>query len=81
MGRKVTDVMPVRPIAMQLRTRVAMLSYASDMFFGILADFDTVPDVDELARGVEVAVARLLASSKRRKVSRDRRGLSLVVSA
>ena len=80
MGRKVTAVMPVPPLAMQLRTGVAMLSYADDLFFGILADFDAVPDVDELARGIEVAVARLVNRSKRRKVAHDH-GLSLVVSA
>jgi diacylglycerol O-acyltransferase len=81
MGRKVTAVMPVPPIAMQLRTGVAMLSYADDLFFGILADFDAIPDVDELAHGIEVAVARLVARSKRRQAVRERRGLSLVVSA
>jgi WS/DGAT C-terminal domain len=81
MGRKVTAVMPVPPIAMQLRTGVAMLSYADDLFFGILADFDAVPDVDELAHGVEVAVARLVTRSKRRQAARDHRGLSLAVSA
>ena len=80
MGRTVTDVMPVPPIAMRLRTSVAMLSYADHLFFGILADFDAVPDVDELARGVEVAVARLVASSRRRKPAADRRGLALVVN-
>lgn len=80
MGRTVVGVMPVPPIAMQLRTGVAMLSYADDLFFGILADFDAVPDVEELARGIETAVARLVASSKR-KAARDRRGLSLVVGA
>lgn len=80
MGRKVIGVMPIPPIAMQLRTGVAMLSYADHLFFGILADFDAVPDVEELARGIESAVARLVARSKR-KAARDRLGLSLVVSA
>ncbi|MGX9791441.1 WS/DGAT/MGAT family O-acyltransferase [Mycobacterium sp. MMS18-G62] len=81
MGRKVSGVMPIPPIAMQLRTGVAMLSYAGELYFGILADFDAAPDIDELAHGVEDAVARLVATAKRRKPSRDRRGLSLVVSA
>jgi diacylglycerol O-acyltransferase len=81
MGRKVTAVLPIPPIAMNLRTGVAMFSYAGDLYFGVLADFDAVPDVDELARGVETAVARLVATSKRRTPARDRRGLSLVVSA
>ncbi|WP_156657970.1 WS/DGAT/MGAT family O-acyltransferase [Mycobacterium kyorinense] len=80
MGRKVVGVMPVPPIAMQLRTGVAMLSYADHLFFGILADFDAVPDVEELARGIETAVARLVVSSKR-KAARESRGLSLVVGA
>jgi hypothetical protein len=71
----VLSVFPVLPIAMQLRTGVAMLS-----FFGILADYDAVADIDALARRIEVAVARLVASSKKRKPERDRRGLSLVAS-
>ncbi|SON62759.1 putative diacylglycerol O-acyltransferase tgs1 [Mycobacterium simulans] len=79
MGRRVLGVYPIPPIAMQLRTGVAMLSYADDLFFGILADYDVVADVDELARGIEAAVARLVAISKRRKASRTRGPLSLVV--
>ncbi|MGH3970381.1 MAG: WS/DGAT/MGAT family O-acyltransferase [Mycobacterium sp.] len=81
LGHRVLSVFPVPPIAMQLRTGVAMLSYAEDLLFGILADYEAVADVDELARGIEAAVARLVASSKRRKQARDRRGLSVVASA
>ncbi|MGH3560794.1 MAG: wax ester/triacylglycerol synthase family O-acyltransferase, partial [Mycobacterium sp.] len=81
MGCNVVRVLPIPPIAIQLRTAVAILSYADELFFGILADFDAVPDVDELARGVETAVARLVARSKWRRPGRDRRGLSLVVNA
>jgi diacylglycerol O-acyltransferase / wax synthase len=79
MGRRVLGVFPIPPIAMQLRTGVAMLSYADDLFFGILADYDVVADVDQLARGIEAAVARLVAISKRRKDSRTHGRLSLVV--
>ncbi|MCV6985582.1 wax ester/triacylglycerol synthase family O-acyltransferase [Mycobacterium shinjukuense] len=79
MGRRVVAVFPVPPLAMQLRTAVAMLSYADDLYFGILADYDAVDDVDELARGIERAVARLVAISKRRKNPPTRGPLSLVV--
>lgn len=79
MGKRVVGVFPIPPIAMQLRTGVAMLSYADDLFFGILADYDGVPDVDELAQGIEAAVGRLVAISKRRKAPRARGPLSLVV--
>jgi WS/DGAT/MGAT family acyltransferase len=81
MGRRVTDVMPIPWIATQMRTGIALFKYADDLYFGILADFDAMSDVDELARGIEAAVARLVAVAKRRKPTRDRRGLSLVVSA
>lgn len=80
MGRRAIAVLPIPPIAMRLRTGVAVLSYADDLYFGILADYDTVPEVDELARGVQVAVARLLASGKRHNRIRDERGLSLVAN-
>jgi WS/DGAT/MGAT family acyltransferase len=80
MGRRVIGMLPVPPIALQLRTGVAMFSYADDLFFGMLADFDTMPDVDEFARDVETAVAHLLKISKRREAARGRRRLSLVAS-
>lgn len=80
MGRRVLSVFPVPPIAMQLRTGVAMLSYVEDLFFGILADYEAVADIDALARGIELAVARLVAISKQRKRIHGRRGLTLVVN-
>lgn len=79
MGRRVTQVLPIPPLGMQLRTGVAILSYADRLFFGVLADF-SITDADELARGIEAAVARLLVRSRRRKPDRDRHGLSLVVN-
>lgn len=81
MGHDVTRVLPIPPIAMQLRTGAAVLSYAGSLYFGILADFSAVPDADELTRGIEAAVARLVTRSKRRKNGRDRHGMSLVVNS
>ncbi|WP_024441216.1 wax ester/triacylglycerol synthase family O-acyltransferase [Mycobacterium sp. UM_WGJ] len=80
MGCDVAAVLPVPPIAMQLRTGVSVLSYAGELFVGILADFEFAA-VDELTRGLEAAVARLVARSKRRKPLRDWHGLALVHSA
>lgn len=79
MGNRVVGLYPVPPIAMQLRTGVAMLSYADDLFLGILADYDGVADVDQLARGIEVAIAQLVSISKGRRTPRRRGALSLVV--
>lgn len=79
LGREVLSVSPIPPIAMNVRTGVAVLSYGDELFFGVLADYETVPDVDGLARGIEQAVARLKVSSRRRRSPSDRHGLSVVV--
>jgi diacylglycerol O-acyltransferase len=63
MGRRVIRVLPVPPIAMRLRTGVAILSYADELVFGILGDFDAASDVDQLARGIESAVDTLAAAA------------------
>jgi diacylglycerol O-acyltransferase / wax synthase len=59
MGRTVARLLPIPPIALQLRTGVAILSYADDLVFGITADYDAGSDIDELADSIKIAVARL----------------------
>lgn len=81
LGRRVSEILPVPPIALQLRTGVAMLSYTENLFFGILADYDTMPDIDEFARSIEAAVARLVVSAKRHKTSKNRRSRQTLVGA
>ncbi|HJT94147.1 MAG TPA: wax ester/triacylglycerol synthase family O-acyltransferase, partial [Mycobacterium sp.] len=64
MGREVIRLMPIPPIALHLRIGIAILSYADHLNFGITADYDAAPDVDELASGIERAVGNLAAISK-----------------
>jgi diacylglycerol O-acyltransferase / wax synthase len=59
MGNKVASLLPIPPIALRLRTGVAVLSYADELVFGITADYNSGADVDELAKGIEKAVTRL----------------------
>lgn len=59
MGRTVARLLPIPPIALQLRTGIAVLSYADDLVFGITADYDSGADIDQLANGIKIAVARL----------------------
>ena len=67
MGRRVLEILPIPPIALQLRTGIAMLSYADNFIFGITADYDTAPDIEALAAGIEDGVARLVAASRARR--------------
>ncbi len=59
MGREVVRMYPIPPIALRLRTGIAMLSYCGELTFGIVADYDSSPDIDVLANGIEQGVARL----------------------
>ncbi|MBO0880883.1 MAG: wax ester/triacylglycerol synthase family O-acyltransferase [Mycobacterium sp.] len=72
MGREVLEVLPVPPIALQLRTGIAMVSYGDTFIFGITGDHDAAPDVDQLATGIEHAVAQLVAISRTRQRKRRR---------
>lgn len=65
MGRRVLEILPVPPIALQLRTGIAMLSYADSFIFGITADYDTAPDIEALAAGIENGVAQLVKASRK----------------
>ena len=60
-GREVVRLLPIPPLALQLRTGVAILSYADHLSFGIIGDYDAARDVEELASGIERAIARLAA--------------------
>lgn len=80
LGRRVIEVWPVPPIALQLRTGAAILSYADQLSFGVLADFDSMPDVEDFTGSIETSVATLLACSKRRKTAGRRRGPTLVAT-
>jgi WS/DGAT C-terminal domain len=57
--------LPILPIALQVRTGIAILSYADELVFGITADYDAASDVDELATGIEHAAARLMKRSSK----------------
>ncbi|WP_019971551.1 wax ester/triacylglycerol synthase family O-acyltransferase [Mycobacterium sp. 141] len=63
MGQEVVRLLPIPPIALQLRTGIAILSYGDDLVFGITADYDTGRDIEEFARGIEDGVRRLVALS------------------
>ena len=68
MGREVVRLLPIAPIALQVRTAVAMLSYADELTFGLTVDFDAGADVGELADGIGDGVRRLVtlaAATKR----------------
>jgi diacylglycerol O-acyltransferase len=75
MGQRMARVLPIPPTALQLSTGVAVLSYADELVFGITADYDAAPEVEQLAAGIELGIARLVALSQDSVLlfTRDRR--------
>lgn len=78
LGRSVTTVLPMPPLAMQLRAGVAIFSYTDQLTIGITTDFDATPNADELAHGIETAITRLITKSRHRRPARDHRKLSTI---
>jgi WS/DGAT/MGAT family acyltransferase len=53
LGRRLLDLYPQAPLAANQGLSIAALSYDGRIGFGLLADHDSVPDVDLLARALE----------------------------
>ena len=58
-GRRMFSNAPTIPLAASLRTAIGIFSYDGGLHFGLTGDYDTVPDLDVLARGIEAGVAEL----------------------
>ena len=56
-GAEMIDVWPFVSIYHSLGLNVAVVSYNGDVFFGVLADRDLVPDLDDFARHLEQSAA------------------------
>lgn len=69
-GSQVLEIHPLVPLAPDHALGVAVVSNAGMLTFGLAADFDAVPDIDELVAGVrdEHAHLRRLAARRARAV-------------
>jgi hypothetical protein len=61
LGRQLAEIHPYVPIASNIRISVGILSYLGQLNFGINADFDTVPDVSVLTKGIRDGFDELAA--------------------
>ena len=63
LGRRMMRIYPYVPIGDRLRISVAVFSYLDRFSFGITADYDAVPDLGVLTRGISRGLAELEALS------------------
>jgi WS/DGAT/MGAT family acyltransferase len=77
LGRELLAIFPIAFLAGDRALAVALMSYNGGVHFGLLADFDAMPDLDVVTEGLEGALAelvRLARAAGRRSGSRSGSG-------
>ena len=74
LGRRLRALYPVVPITGRQALGIAVMSYDGRLGFGLLADYDALPDVDVIATELRAAIDALAAgASIPRRAARGRR--------
>jgi diacylglycerol O-acyltransferase len=63
LGRELLDLFPMAPLARRQALCVAVMSYNGKMNFGLLGDFDAMPDLRVFADGITESLAELRAAA------------------
>jgi WS/DGAT/MGAT family acyltransferase len=72
LGRELQDLFPIAFLPKGHSLAVAVMSYDGGMDFGLLGDYDAMPDLEELGTLLSESVEELLALSTRERTSRPR---------
>jgi len=59
LGRRLIDLFPLAPLAKRQSLCIAVMSYNGRMNFGLLADFDAMPDLENVVRGLQQSLDEL----------------------
>jgi diacylglycerol O-acyltransferase len=76
LGRRLKALYPVVPLARRQALGIAVMSYDGHLGFGLLADYDALPELETIARELERSIASLAAAAgvgQRRRGPRARR--------
>jgi diacylglycerol O-acyltransferase / wax synthase len=77
LGRRLKVLYPVVPLAQRQALGIAVMSYDGHLGFGLLGDYDALPDLDEIELDLKWAIAALaraagVSTRKARKPARPR---------
>jgi diacylglycerol O-acyltransferase / wax synthase len=64
LGRELQDLFPIAFLPRDHALAVAIMSYNRGIDFGLLGDYDAMPDLDEFAEQLETALAELVKAAK-----------------
>jgi WS/DGAT/MGAT family acyltransferase len=75
LGRRLEDLFPVAFLPQHHALAVAIMSYDGGIDYGLLGDYDALPDIDVVAEGIDESLAELLraARTKRARPPKPRR--------
>ncbi len=74
LGRRLRSLYPVVPLARRQGLGIAVMSYNGHLGFGLLGDYDALPDLDTIAQELERAIRRLARAANPPKASRRASG-------
>ena len=80
-GRELLDVFPVAFLPKDHALAIAIMSYNGRMNFGLLGDYDALPDIDAIAEGIEASLAELLALAREQRREAEREPASGLAAA
>ena len=63
LGRKLNDLFPLAFLPQNHALAIAIMSYDGMLEYGLLGDFDALPDIDVVAAGIELALEQLLEAA------------------
>jgi len=64
LGRKLEAIYPMVPLAQNQVLGIALMSYDGGLNFGLNADWDALPDLEELAGDLDAAIAELAEAAQ-----------------
>jgi diacylglycerol O-acyltransferase / wax synthase len=66
LGREIEEIVPIAFLPENHALAIAIMSYNGRLDFGLLGDYDAMPDLDDLGLFIEDAVVELLEEARRR---------------
>ena len=73
LGRRLQDMFPLAFLPKNHALAVAIMSYNGRIEYGLLGDYDALPDIGVIATGIESSLAELVAAAQNGGASRPAR--------
>ncbi|MFC4119816.1 WS/DGAT/MGAT family O-acyltransferase [Nonomuraea zeae] len=71
LGRRTLEILPYVPIAARLRTGVSIFTYCDQVAFGVTGDYDSAPEVSQLADAIGAELQALVTAYRPATVPAD----------